>query len=317
MPTDPHWIETTRGRLLALRRSDGAWSYRAGSAPAVEPSALASLALLATEPSPAPSDGRTVPLRGGRWIADHTRRPDGSTAVVEAPGSGADSPGWTTPLALLLWDELGGFDLERRGAVAFLLASKGTRDTPGLNDPIGHDVTLVGWPWIADTHSWVEPTASSLLALAPHVAPGHPRMLEAVKVLLDRAIPTGGWNLGNPVVFGKTLRPLPGPTGLALLALSRVARGTTPDSILRPALAYLAEVVEQTFAPTSLGWATLGLRAWGAQPSLLKERLAEAAARAVARGAPASELAMLLLAGGGRSLEVLGISPPVESEPTR
>lgn len=316
MPTDPDSIELARERLLALRRFEGAWGYRPESAPAVEPSALASLALLATELWPASRVGRTASLGGGEWIAGFARRPDGSTAVMSS--SEADSPGWTTPFALLLWNALGGFDRERRTASAWLLAFQGKGDKPVPNSPAGHDVTLVGWPWISDTHSWVEPTATSLLALAPSVAPSHPRMAEGVRVLNNRAISTGGWNLGNPIVFGKTLRPLPGPTGLALLALARVARDTTSHSIIQSALAYLAGVVEQTFAPASLGWATLGLRAWNVPPSpLAKERLATATARAIARNAPAGDLAMLLLAIGGRSLSVLGINLPIESEPAR
>ena len=109
--------------------------------------------------------------------------------------------------------------LERRSAVAWLLAIRGKPGRPIPHNPMGHDVTLVGWPWVADTHSWVEPTAASLLALAPSVPSDQPRLAEGVRVLLDRAISTGGWNLGNPIVFGQTFRPLPGPTGLALLAL--------------------------------------------------------------------------------------------------
>ncbi len=312
MPTDLSWIESARSRLLLLRRGDGAWSYRAGSPPAVEPSALASLALLAT----ASSRDRAEALEAGQWIARQARRPDGSTLVTS--DRKADSPGWTTPFALLLWDALGGFEAERRSASAWLLATKGKQDKPTLNNPIGHDLGLVGWPWVEGTHSWVEPTASSLLALAPSVPSDHPRMVEGVRVLLDRAISTGGWNLGNPVVFGQTLRPLPGPTGLALVALARVARATCPRRIIEAAAAYLAGVVEQTSAPSSLGWATLGLRAWGTRPTdPASERLAAATNRAIARNASAGELAMLLLAGDDRSLSVLGITALVESEATR
>ena len=314
MPTDLPWMDARR-RLLALRRSDGAWSYRLRSTLAVEPTALSSLALLATDPEPASSLARTIPLGGGRWIAEQTRRGDGSTAVVAS--TEANTPGWTTPFAILLWNALGGFVVERQAAVAFVLGLKGKVVEPGPNDPIGHDQSLVGWPWISGTHSWVEPTAISLLALAPSVPTTHPRMADGVRVLLDRAIATGGWNLGNPSVFGKTLRSLPGPTGLALLALARVARDSAPASIIQPALAYLAGVVDETFAPTSLGWATLGLRAWNAPvSSVARERMATATARAIDRDAPAGELAMLLLAGGDHSLAVLGF-PPVESESAR
>ena len=51
-------------------------------------------------------------------------------------------------------------------------------------------------------------------------------------MLLDRAIPTGGWNLGNPVVFGTTLRPLPRADRPGL-AGPGPARATGPGSSTR------------------------------------------------------------------------------------
>ena len=312
MPTDPALLLLARRRLLDLRRRDGGWSYRPDSpGSAVEPTALASLALLAAG---LPQD-RTTAQSAGRWIVDHARRPDGSTVV--APSTEVE-PGWTTPFALLLWTALGGFDRERLAAIAWLLASKGKPAQPVPHNPMGHDVTLIGWPWVADTHSWVEPTAASLLALAPSVPLDHPRMREGVRVLLDRAISTGGWNLGNPVVFGQTFRSLPSPTGLALLALAVVARDSSPKSIIQPAVTYLQGVVQQTNAPASLGWAWLGLRAWNppTDPSAA-DRLASATARALDRSASASELALLLLATGDRSLAVLGCNPRPQRELAR
>ena len=324
MPTDPHraaaavaadLTATARRRLLDLRRHDGGWSYRPQSrTSAVEPTALASLALLATA-APDDTDGPSVPLHAGRWIAAHARRLDGSTLV--APGLAVE-PGWTTPVALLLWNALGGFDRERSEAVAWLLTARGKPGQPIPRNPMGHDVTLVGWPWVADTHSWVEPTATSLLALAPRVAPSQPRMAEGVRLLLDRAIATGGWNLGNPIVFGQTFRALPGPTGLALLALARLARESAPPATIAAAVTYLESVLPRTAAPTSLGWATLGLRAWqGALDAESRAHLASATARALARAATPGELALLLLAAGDRSLGWLGIPLDGESEPRR
>ena len=307
-------LDAARDRLLALRHADGGWGYRPRSpSSAVEPTALASLALLATAAGDPPAE--PFATQAGRWIADHACRGDGSTVV--APGSGAE-PGWTTPFALLLWNALGGFERERGAAVAWLLANRGKPGEPIPHNPMGHDVTLIGWPWVADTHSWVEPTATSLLALAPSVAPGQPRMAEGVRVLVDRAIPTGGWNLGNPVVFGQAFRSLPGPTGLALLALARVARKSAPRSTIDAAVTYLRNVVTATAAPASLGWAWLGLRAWGVEPGpAAGDHLAAATTRAIRRDAAAGELALLVLADGARTLDVLGIKPGKESEPNR
>jgi hypothetical protein len=214
------------------------------------------------------------------------------------------APGWPTPVAMLLWAAMGGFEAERAEAVRWLLATRG-RTTPHIpNDPMGHDGMLVGWPWVADTHSWVEPTSQALLAMGREGQARHPRALEGVRVLIDRALPGGGWNVGNTVVFGTRLRPSPGPTGLALLALAAV---DGPSAVVAPAVAYLRGAMAGTLAPVSMGWGTLGLRAWGAAPADSASRLSLAFDRASARGVQAVELSMLLLAAGDRSLEVLGV----------
>ena len=311
-------INPVRQRLLALRQRDGGWGYRPGTASAVEPSSLASLALLATsaDASQAEAEVGVEAQTAARWIATRCRRPDGSTTVTAR--SEPDTPGWSTPFALLLWNALGGFAAERQAAVAWLLAAKGKGYPLVPHGPMGHDTRLIGWPWVLDTHSWVEPTATALLALAPGVRLDHPRVVEGVRVLLDRAIPTGGWNLGNPVVFGQTFRPLPGPTGLTLLALARVARERAPRPIIDGALAYLRGVARQTHAPISLGWACLGLRVWDAGPDpATAAHLAAATERALGRDPSPVELAMLCLAVGDRSLAVLGISPDPLKEPAR
>ncbi len=315
MLTQATWISTARDRLLALRSVESGWGYRPQSASAVEPSTLASLALLACRGADSPTT-LTGARDAARWIANHCRRGDGSTTV--AAHSAADTPGWTTPFALLLWNALGGFEVEQRGAVAWLLTMRGKGYKPVPYNPMGHDVSLIGWPWVADTHSWVEPTATTLLALAPSVPNDHPRVVEGVRLLIDRAISTGGWNLGNPVVFGQTFRPLPGPTGLALLALARVGRQSCPEPVIHRALAYVRSVIQQTTAPTSLGWAVLGLRAWeGVLDPTVTGRLELAANRILARGPAPVELAMLLLASGERSLDVLGLNPPQAPETAR
>ena len=314
MLMNPALITPVRDRLLALRQRDGGWGYRPGAASSVEPSTLASLALLSTSES-GPAD-ESEPQAAARWMVARCRRLDGSTTVTSR--SEADTPGWTTPFALLLWNASGGFETERAAAVAWLLATKGQGYPLVPHGPMGHDTRLIGWPWVLDTHSWVEPTATALLALAPSVPADHPRVIEGVRVLLDRAIPTGGWNLGNPVVFGQTFRPLPGPTGLTLLALARVARDRAPRLIIDGALAYLRGIVKQTNAPVSLGWAWLGLRVWeDAFHHEAAEHLAAATDRALGRDPSPVELAMLLLAIGKRSLAVLGIEPDPLRESAR
>jgi hypothetical protein len=91
----------------------------------------------------------------------------------------------------------------------------------------------------------------------------HPRLAEARRLLLDRQLPHGGWNYGNTTVFGQVLNPMPESTGMALNALShQVPRDTVEKSI-----AYLECRLAGLKTPWSLGWAMLGLGAWGARPA--------------------------------------------------
>ena len=294
----PDWRDGDRRRLLDLRRAAGAWGYRATTATAVEPTALAGLALLGTDPeASAVAAGRLATVRGR----------DGALGVTD----GGAKPGWPTPYASLLWAAVGGHEADRAAALGWLLATEGAPIPLAERGPLGHDTTLIGWPWVAGTHSWVEPTALALLALGREGKLDHPRARAGVAVLCDRAIPTGGWNLGNPVVFGTALRPLPGPTGLALLALAQI--GGPPAAAVAPAIRYLRSALAGTLARASLGWGLLGLRAWGAAPGAAESWLGRASARAAGRPANVPGLALLLLAGGPRSLDDLGIAPRNEA----
>ena len=99
-------------------------------------------------------------------------------------------------------------------------------ETTGLHRPrqwfdaAGHDPLLKGWPWIDGTHSWIEPTALNVLALKATGHAQHERVLEAIRMILDRQLPHGGWNYGSTYVFGKEHLPMPESTGAALTGLA-------------------------------------------------------------------------------------------------
>jgi hypothetical protein len=165
---------------------------------------------------------------------------------------------------------------------------------------VGHDTMLVGWPWVAGTHSWLEPTAMAVLALRRVGSSSHPRVDEGYRLIRDRAIATGGWNYGNKAAFGHPLRPQPAPTGLALLALAN--RDKCTPTIAR-AIHYLQETLLSVRASASLGWGLLGLRAWSSVPEEADRWLAEAYQRAKGRPDATVKLSLLLLAGGEHALE--------------
>ena len=90
-----------------------------------------------------------------------------------------------------------------------------------------------------------------------------PRVDDGIELILDRSLKGGGWNYGNKAVFGRDLRPQPGPTGLALLAL---ATQRDQSQQTRAAIDYLRGSLPSLRAGMSLGWGVLGLRAHGACP---------------------------------------------------
>ena len=290
------WRGAARRELSRLRGGMTGWGYRTPGAPGVEPTALACLGLQASR---GPSEPTEALITGAAdWLAK-LQGPDGALGLSATLAA----PGWTTPLGLLVWQATGGHEGARRRGEGWLLRQEGER-IPHSDDPdhiVGHDTMLAGWPWVAGTHSWIEPSALAILALRRAGLGGHPRVVEGLRLIRDRAIVTGGWNYGNPSAFGHPLRPQPGPTGLALLALGpRDGHDTTVSGAIR----YLRQTLPGVRASASLGWGLLGLRAWRSMPAEAERWLAESHERASGRPDAATKLALLLLAGSDHALEL-------------
>jgi hypothetical protein len=296
------WVQSASDDLLRLRNRSGLWGYRSDGSSSVEATALACLGLLACRQETSSQKAASVVTRAAEWLAT-MQNSDGSVGVCSA----LPEPGWATPYAILLWSALGTFTQERQRAAAWLLAQKGLRlpFADITRSTIGHNPTLVGWPWIANTHSWLEPTALAILALGKMSLVQHPRVDDGLLVINDRALPHGGWNYGNKAVFGQELRPQPGPTGMALLALATSAIRRRPRVVER-AIAYLGQALPGVRAPISLGWGLLGLRAWSAAPRDAQDWLSQSHAVAGRRRDSAVGLGLLLLAGSEPALEFLG-----------
>ncbi len=289
------WTGRAQIELLRLRDRTGAWGYRQGRSPSVEPTALACLALWSCR-SHAPEEIRPEAIqRGADWLQT-LQKPDGSLGIAAS----LPNPCWATPHAMLLWNALGEYAAVRRRAVAWLLEQKGkpiALEGANIGSVVGHDMTLVGWPWIEGTHSWLEPTAMAILALDREGLAYHPRVTEGIRVVLNRALAAGGWNYGNTSVFGRQLRPQPGPTGLALLALAAQPSQHRPRSV-DPAIAYLLRTLPEIRAPISLAWGVLGLRAWNATPAAAADWLSESYAQYTGRPDITTGLGLLLLTQG-------------------
>lgn len=267
--------------LLARTVPEGGFSGRAGGPLRIDATAWAALALA--------QDGRAPAevLEAARACLARAQRADGSVAILPLHWMAV----WPTAIAALAWHGSAPHQAAITAATGFLLSNGGeTLEERGV---YGHDTSLQGWSWTQSSHSWVEPTAISVIALRAAGLETHPRVDEALRLLLDRQLPSGGWNYGNTLVFGNELRPMPASTGIALSALA----GLAPVMALERSLDYLASEVARLRTPFSLGWALLGLQAWGDHPAAADGWIAEAWSGASEHlPADTAELAILHLA---------------------
>ena len=293
------WLERALDHLSQKPIS----GYQATDTPAVEPTALAAMALVA--------HGRTTAaFRALDWLGD-LQSPDGFLGIR----SGQSGPHWATGWAVMAW--MAG--VSRRGRTNVRIATEKEPTDGARNDSrwssaaerachwlltwkgeavprsaaFAHDTTLQGWSWVEGTHSWVEPTAINLMALKVSGYAEHPRCREAVRLLVDRMLASGGWNYGNTAVLGTPLRSHVQPTGLALAAL---AREETAARACERAARALLETLSPKTTPVSLGYALIGITGHAAWPPRADTWLAAAGERLLDCGAPAYGLSLLLLA---------------------
>ncbi len=133
---------------------------------------------------------------------------------------------------------------------------------------------LRGWSWIPGTASWIEPTAEALILLRnipeqfyPKGAGRRKQLGEAM--LYDRVCPGGGWNAGNPMVYGVPGEPRIGPTAWALLALMDHLN----QEENRKSLEWLERSYEGIAGPGSLALAHLCLKTYGRPLPALEPRM--------------------------------------------
>jgi hypothetical protein len=264
--------------LRAGQNADGGWGYRLGSSSAVEPTAWSLLALAARKDA-----GEAVEC-GRKWLAG-AQQDDGCWPTRPQTGPG----NWVTALAGLALVALGDPQTAITNAADWVCRSRSGEEQfrvrvarwLGRKSAVEQDHALRGWSWTPGTASWVEPTAVSLIflhqlspATAPAQAAERRRMGEAM--LYDRMCAGGGWNLGNPKVYGVVGIPQIGPTAWALLALQEQA-GREEN---QQSLDWLEKEYESIGGPSSLALAHLALEASGRavpplEPGLMRLHAAE------------------------------------------
>lgn len=243
--------------IFAQLAAAPSWGYAAEGPGFSEPTALASLALHA-------AGNLADAARGAEQLCD-AQNSDGSVGIY----AGHPEPGWPTGWAVLAWSQLGDRDQfvdSRQRAVAWLLELRGETLPP--SDILGHDVTLVGWPWVRGTHSWVEPTAVAVLGLRAAGHNDHPRVQEAERLLLNRQLPAGGFNYGNTTVLDQTLLAHAQPSALALWALSPSDRAAVQKT-----KAFLQRQWPEITGVSSICYTIIALAAQGVVPPDVDSRL--------------------------------------------
>jgi len=274
------WLEN----ILDTLSTKPVIGYAPDAAPATEPTALAALALIAhdRQPKAKPATDSLTSIQS----------PDGSVGVRQKELE----PQWPTSLAVLAWQaydkQAYATNIDR--AVSWILEVKGK--AMEQTSDMGHNTTLVGWSWADGTHSWIEPTAFHVLALKVTGRSEHPRTREAITLLLDRQLPSGGCNYGNTSVLGQMLRPHVQPTGIALLAL---AKEQDQGNRIAKSVAWLRKALSKETTPASLAWGALGLAAHGVTLPDAPEWLETAAKRVQSHDNSPHKLALLALAAAG------------------
>jgi hypothetical protein len=140
----------------------------------------------------------------------------------------------------------------------FLARLSSQRDVAPIN------YSYRGWGWTPGTSSWVEPTSFALLALERMggdelAGKAKRRRALATSLLFDRMCPGGGWNAGNPVVYGAAGEAGIVPTVWALLAL----RALPARREIALSLDWLERAAGAVESPASAALARICLRIHG------------------------------------------------------
>jgi hypothetical protein len=253
--------------LRDSQNADGGWGFRPGTPSRVEATCWSLLAL--REPSLESSEDR-VRVQRARDFLQKTQLSDGSWPAAAGEETGC----WVTSLCCLALAVTG--DAARNSAIEsglrwicnvwpsdstlwrrFLARLSSQREVAPMN------YRYRGWGWTPGTSSWVEPTSFALLALEG-VASGElaglakKRRSLATSLLLDRMCPGGGWNAGNPMVYGAAGEPAVVPTVWALLAL----RAVPAREEITLSLNWL-ECASETRSPASAALMRICLRTYG------------------------------------------------------
>lgn len=246
--------------LAKLANPEGGWGYAPGQPAHLEPTCLALLALSAD------ADTYRSAISSGLGFLERNALGDGGYRLER----GRPQALWPTSLVLFTRLVFGDPTNSTKKTIDRLLGIQGrvVADDPEVADMMDIDLKRVGWPWALNTFSWVEPTSWACLALRYAGKGSESRVVEGIRLLLDRAFDQGGINYGNRLILGRMTEPIPTPTALMLLAVQGYSHPR-----IQAARQYLRSAVEKTSDLEHLGWAKLALRAHDEDASELDDRI--------------------------------------------
>jgi hypothetical protein len=251
--------------LKSLQNADGGWGFHAGEPSRAEPTCWALRALGHTEAQD------TESFRKGAGYLQSARLPDGSWPACAEMRAGS----WITSLACSVLAADGQSAKSVAAGLKWLCEDFPRDSSPWMrfvqslrlkSHISSQNDSYRGWGWTPKTASWVEPTAFALLALRDAPSEQLPRNAAerrdlAVALLYDRMCPGGGWNCGNPRVYGVDGDALVLPTCWALLALRDAPE--KPGRAL--SLAWLQKEFAKIESAASLAVARMTLENYGVE----------------------------------------------------
>ena len=246
--------------LSSHQHPDGGWGYGAGRMSFVEPTGLATVALQA--------GGAAAAAGRGLAFLRSCQSPSGAVGI----GPGDADGGWMAYAALLAFHGLGAGGEERRlrdWILAFEDASGriSPQNIKIIAERYRYDAGIPGWSWTPRMTAWVEPTALFIIALRRAGVPAREKRIRSgVALILDRRVPSGGWNFGNPYSKSYELEANTMSTALALAALEAADVPRSHAAVVA-GLRYLKTALAGDVGTVSLAWALLALKSYSAAPS--------------------------------------------------
>jgi len=242
--------------IKACQNPDGGWGYGLSRMSYVEPTGLCALALHA--------GGDKAGATRGLGFLKACQKDSGAIGIGPRDTDGS----WMAYAALLAFHALGPGGTEAERLKSWILSFEDAsgqftkEDLAAAATLNRYDASIPGWSWTPRTTAWVEPTALFIIALIRAGVPAtEKRIKSGVDLILDRRIPSGGWNFGNPYSKSYELAASTMSTALAMVALGAAG---VPEG--RPAVGagmrFLDRSLAEDVSTASLAWILLAMKTY-------------------------------------------------------